>query len=178
MSITTPSLSRAKNFSFCVLKKWVHYRIGQWVRPADRLHDNSWEYEPIVMKILCIESRHRYLDRVRRWEWFVKKLLSYSKNDILFSRQFEENQSVVNYFYFLKYTTLGFKSEVFTFIECCVRYEYSKTSLRWTPSGLLKSVQYWEVYFQLESCFRIFQKRSQSGGVHLREVFTNRGFTV
>ena len=45
-------------YHFCVLKKWVHSRIGQCVRPsvrpsgrpAGRLHDNFWKNSPIVMK--------------------------------------------------------------------------------------------------------------------------------
>jgi hypothetical protein len=36
--------------TFCVLKKWVHYRISQYARPAGRLHDNSSRANPIVMK--------------------------------------------------------------------------------------------------------------------------------
>ena len=35
---------------FCVLKKWVHSRIGQCVRPAVRLHDNSSQLHPIELK--------------------------------------------------------------------------------------------------------------------------------
>ncbi len=39
---------------FCVLKKWVHSKIGQCVRPSGRpsvrLHDYSWKAHSIVMK--------------------------------------------------------------------------------------------------------------------------------
>ena len=42
-------------YLFCVLKKWVHYRIGQCVRPAVRLHDNSSKAHPIVMKF-CTQN--------------------------------------------------------------------------------------------------------------------------
>jgi hypothetical protein len=35
---------------FSVLKKWVHYRIGQCVRPSGCLHHNSSKVHPIVMK--------------------------------------------------------------------------------------------------------------------------------
>jgi hypothetical protein len=43
-------ISFESNRSFCVLKKWVHSRIGQCVRPSGRLHDNFWKAHPIVMK--------------------------------------------------------------------------------------------------------------------------------
>ena len=42
---------REKAF-FVYSKKWVHSKIGQCVRPAVRLHDNSRKTHPIVMKIL------------------------------------------------------------------------------------------------------------------------------
>ena len=35
---------------FCVLKKWLHSRIGQCVRPAGRRHDNSSQLHPIELK--------------------------------------------------------------------------------------------------------------------------------
>ena len=41
--------------TFCVLKKWVHSRIGQCVRPSGRLHDNSSKAHPIVMKF-CTQN--------------------------------------------------------------------------------------------------------------------------
>ncbi len=44
------SLLYLKCVSFCVPKKWVHYRIGRCVHPPVRLHDNSWKANPIVMK--------------------------------------------------------------------------------------------------------------------------------
>ncbi len=56
-------------------------------------------------------------------------------------------------------------------------YIYSKISLKWTPSGLLKSVQFWEV-FTYGRC--IFNKNRSVGPkpCSKSEVFTNRGFTV
>ena len=35
---------------FCVLKKSVHSRIGQCVRPVVRLHDNSSQLHPTELK--------------------------------------------------------------------------------------------------------------------------------
>lgn len=35
---------------FCILKKWVHPKIDQYVRPSDRLHDNLETTHPIAMK--------------------------------------------------------------------------------------------------------------------------------
>jgi hypothetical protein len=40
---------------FCVLKKWVHSRIGQCVRPSVRLHDNSSQLHSIELKF-CAQT--------------------------------------------------------------------------------------------------------------------------
>ena len=55
-------------------------KIGQCVRPAVRLHDNSFTITSDWAEILYTELSHQYLGRVRRWEWSVKKWLSYRKN--------------------------------------------------------------------------------------------------
>ena len=41
--------------SFCVLKKRVHSRIGQCVRPSVRLHDNSSQLHSIELKF-CAQN--------------------------------------------------------------------------------------------------------------------------
>ena len=44
--------------TFCVIKKWIHSRIGQCVwpgRPA-RIHDNFWQHWPIEVKV-CTYKR-------------------------------------------------------------------------------------------------------------------------
>jgi hypothetical protein len=43
------------DISFCVLKKWVHYRISRCVRPSSRLHDNSSKAHLIAMKF-CTQN--------------------------------------------------------------------------------------------------------------------------
>ena len=66
-------------------------RIGQCVRPSGRLHDNSRKMSSDCDETLHTELSHQYLGRVRRWEWFVKKLLSYTKKMSLFPGLFYRN---------------------------------------------------------------------------------------
>ena len=65
---------------FCVLKKWIHSRIGQCVRPSLCLHDNSSQLHSIELKFFAQSSRINISVEWRRWEGFVKKRLSYRKN--------------------------------------------------------------------------------------------------
>ena len=68
-----------RNGHVFVYSKSEYTKIGQCGRPAGRLHDNSCKSQPIVLELLPIELSHQYLDRVRRWEWFVKDLLNPNK---------------------------------------------------------------------------------------------------
>ena len=66
--------------SFCVLKKWVHYRIGQCVRPSVNtitLHNYirlSWKF---VHRIVSSISREREEDEndPSRNDWVIEKIV-------------------------------------------------------------------------------------------------------
>jgi hypothetical protein len=65
--------------SFCVLKKWLHYRLGQCVWLSVRLHDNSSKAHPILMKFCtqnCLINISIWFEDENDWSrssWVIAK---------------------------------------------------------------------------------------------------------
>ena len=67
--------------TFCVLKNWVHYRIGQCVRPSIRLHDNSSQLHSIELKfstqfsLINVSVEFEDENDPSRNDWAIEKIV-------------------------------------------------------------------------------------------------------